>query len=45
MVSDVTCEKLREIGAEMALGVLPGRGRRRPRIWTGARPVGSTSST
>lgn len=25
MSSDVTCEKLREIGAELALGVLPGR--------------------
>ncbi|MFF3504970.1 hypothetical protein [Streptomyces sp. NPDC003247] len=27
MASDVTCEALREIGAEMALGVLPGRER------------------
>ncbi|MBL3671474.1 hypothetical protein JL475_37450 [Streptomyces sp. M2CJ-2] len=27
MASDVTCEKLREIGAELALGVLPGRER------------------
>ncbi|MGW7255112.1 zf-HC2 domain-containing protein [Streptomyces sp. NPDC054834] len=27
MSSDVTCEKLREIGAELALGVLPGRER------------------
>jgi hypothetical protein len=27
MPSDVTCEKLREIGAELALGVLPGRER------------------
>ncbi|MFF1262621.1 anti-sigma factor family protein [Streptomyces sp. NPDC058321] len=27
MSSDVTCEKLREVGAELALGVLPGRER------------------
>lgn len=27
MSSDMTCEKLREIGAELALGVLPGRER------------------
>ncbi|WP_327426300.1 zf-HC2 domain-containing protein [Streptomyces sp. NBC_01236] len=27
MASDVTCEKLREVGAEFALGVLPGRER------------------
>ncbi|MGW3950308.1 anti-sigma factor family protein [Streptomyces sp. NPDC004752] len=27
MASDVTCQKLREIGAELALGVLPGRER------------------
>ncbi|MEU5595117.1 hypothetical protein [Streptomyces sp. NPDC020298] len=27
MSSDVTCEKLREIGAELALGVMPGRER------------------
>lgn len=27
MASDVTCEKLREVGAELALGVLPGRER------------------
>lgn len=27
MSSDVTCEKLRELGAELALGVLPGRER------------------
>ncbi|MER5751837.1 zf-HC2 domain-containing protein [Streptomyces sp. NPDC002088] len=27
MASDVTCEKLRDIGAELALGVLPGRER------------------
>ncbi|MET7921723.1 zf-HC2 domain-containing protein [Streptomyces avermitilis] len=27
MASDVTCEVLREVGAEMALGVLPGRER------------------
>ncbi|RMB80683.1 hypothetical protein CTZ28_38975 [Streptomyces shenzhenensis] len=27
MVSEVTCQKLREIGAELALGVLPGRER------------------
>ncbi|MFF4834480.1 anti-sigma factor family protein [Streptomyces sp. NPDC001315] len=27
MSNDVTCEKLREIGAELALGVLPGRER------------------
>ncbi|GAB1332230.1 hypothetical protein [Streptomyces sennicomposti] len=27
MPSEVTCEKLREIGAELALGVLPGRAR------------------
>ncbi|MGW5659868.1 zf-HC2 domain-containing protein [Streptomyces sp. NPDC003758] len=27
MPSDVTCEKVREIGAELALGVLPGRER------------------
>ncbi|MFK4145638.1 hypothetical protein [Streptomyces sp. NPDC004065] len=27
MAADVTCEKLRELGAELALGVLPGRER------------------
>ncbi|MGW4984561.1 anti-sigma factor family protein, partial [Streptomyces mirabilis] len=27
MSNDMTCEKLREIGAELALGILPGRER------------------
>lgn len=27
MASEISCEKLREIGAELALGVLPGRER------------------
>lgn len=46
MGNDVTCEQLREIGAELALGVLPGRQRAGAvEHLAAARTAGSTSSS